>query len=148
MRMWQRDYPDGSFGSVVEAEDGWVGNRFEEAFLFQKSIDKRTYDDHLARLREDLTLAEMRRNEAHTEQLDVEGVLAFAEHVLSHAASLWTNANLADRGALQQALFPNGLAWSETGFGTAVTCSAFSYLQTVPTFEEGVASPPGFEPGF
>lgn len=121
-------------------------DRVEEAFLFQRSIDRQTYDSRLSKLREELALAEIQRSEAHVEQLDVEGVLAFAEHVLTRASALWSNASLNDRRALQQAIFPNGLPWTSAGFGTAVTSSAFSYLRGLPAEGEGVASPAGFEP--
>ena len=51
---------------------------------------------------------------------DVEGVLTFAEHVLMNARSLWVNATSGDKRTLQRALFPEGLAWGASGFGTAV----------------------------
>jgi hypothetical protein len=87
----------------------------------------------------------MQRNELHLERIDVEGVLAFAEHVLMRAAALWSNASLDDR-SLQQAIFPNGISWTAAGFGTAVTSGAFSYLRGISDGSEGVASPAGFEP--
>lgn len=121
-------------------------DRVEEAFLFQRSIDRQTYDTRLAKLREELALAEMQRNDATRDQIDVEGVLAFAEHVLTRAAALWANANLQDRRALQHAIFPSGLSWTAQGFGTAVTSTAFSYLRELAGSSEGVASPAGFEP--
>ena len=102
----------------------------------------------MAKLREDLTLAEIERNAAQLEQIDIDGVLAFAEHVLSHSAAMWSAAGPAERAALQTALFPRGLEWTTDGFGTVVTSAAFSYLQTIGAKKSRVASPPGFEPGF
>ena len=64
------------------------------------------------RLRYDLTLAELERNEARIAETDVEGILAFAHHVMENATALWTNASADDRKALQGALFPTGLAWT------------------------------------
>ena len=62
-------------------------DRLDEAFLFERSIDIDTYDRHAEKLREELTLA--RSHSGQLEELDVEGILAFAERVLPRAADLW-----------------------------------------------------------
>jgi hypothetical protein len=93
-----------------------------------------------------LALVEIQRNEAQLERLDVEGVLAFAEYVLTRAAALWSNASLEDRRALQRAIFPDRISWTTEGFGTAVTSAAFSYLRGMSDDPEGLASPAGFVP--
>jgi hypothetical protein len=54
-------------------------NRLDEAFLFERSIDIETYDRHAEKLREELTLARIDRHSGQLEELDVEGILAFAE---------------------------------------------------------------------
>ena len=59
------------------------------------------------------------------EELDVEGILAFAERVLPRAADLWVQASLDQRQRLQQLFFPQGVAFDGNGFvGTAVTAPA------------------------
>ena len=113
----------------------------EEAYVLQRSIDSRSYGDLRDAIREELALAELQLSDARTEQVDVEGILAFAEHVIGNAASLWTNASANDRRALQQALFPSGLSWGPNGFGTAVTCLAFNALPFSKVEETKVASP-------
>jgi hypothetical protein len=52
----------------------------------------RTYDRHAEKLREELTLARIDRHSGQLEELDVEGILAFAERVLPRAADLWVHA--------------------------------------------------------
>ena len=116
----------------------------DERKLIERSIDHQSYSDLRDRVREDLAIAELERNRAQIEEVDVEGVLAFAEHVTGNSASLWTNASAPEKRALQSALFPEGLRWNRDGFGTPVTCRAFSYLRDVSTVPEGMASPPGF----
>jgi len=71
---------------------------------------------------------------------DVEGVLAFAEHVMVNATALWVNVAADGKRALQGALFPNGLEWDGQKFGTVVTCTAFSYLREISDSTERVAS--------
>ena len=49
------------------------------------------------------------------EELDVEGILAFAERVLPRAADLWVQASLDQRQRLQQLFFPEGVAFDGNG---------------------------------
>jgi hypothetical protein len=72
----------------------------------------------------------MERSEAQIEECDVEGLLAFAEHVIGNAAALWASALPGDRLALQRAFFPDGLVWNGARFGTVVTCLAFNTLES------------------
>ena len=51
----------------------------------------------------------MELSDAVTSQVDDEGVLAFAEHVLTNAALLWTEVALDRKQLLQQALCPHGI---------------------------------------
>jgi hypothetical protein len=56
-------------------------DRLDEAFLFDRSIDIDTYDRHAEKLREELTLVRIERHSGQLEELDVEGILAFADRV-------------------------------------------------------------------
>ena len=47
--------------------------------------------------------------DARLDQIDVEGLLGFAEYVLTNAARLWMEATAEQRPRLQRALFPEGL---------------------------------------
>ena len=47
-------------------------DRLDEAFLFERSIDIKTYDRHAEKLREELTLARIDRHSGQLEELDVE----------------------------------------------------------------------------
>ncbi len=90
-----------------------------------------------ARLREQMTLLKIDEHTSKLEELDVEGILAFAERVLPRTADLWVQSSLDQRQRLQQLFFPQGVAFDGNGFvGTAVTAPAFSYLQPVPNEKE------------
>ena len=66
------------------------------------------------------------------DELDVEGILAFAERILPRASDLWVQASLNQRQRFQQLFFPDGIAFDGKGFvGTGVTAPAFSYLRTI-----------------
>ena len=48
------------------------------------------------------------------DELDVEGILAFAERVLPRASDVWIQASLAQRQQLQKLFFPEGIASTES----------------------------------
>ena len=110
-------------------ERGEKLDRLDEAFLFERSIDIETYDRHAEKLREELTLARIDRHSGQLEELDVEGILAFAERVLPRAADLWVQASLEQRQRFQQLFFPDGIAFDGKGFvGTARNRTGFQLL--------------------
>jgi hypothetical protein len=122
-------------------------DRLDEAFLFERSIDIETYDRHAEKLREELTLARIDRHSGQLEELDVEGILAFAERVLPRASDLWVQASLDQRQRFQQPFFPAGIAFDGNRFvGTGATAPAFNYLREIRTENEGVVDLTGIEP--
>ena len=141
-----------SVRAVVARFDARVGSLeqrirdYNHAFVVEKSIDSASYSEMVARTREELAIAKIERSEAQIEESDVEGLLAFAEHVIGNAAALWMNASAQDRLALQRAFFPNGLVWDGAGFRTALTCLLFSDLRQAGDPRNGMASRAGFEP--
>jgi hypothetical protein len=57
-------------------------DRLDEAFLYAQTIDLKSNERQRDRLREELTLAQIDRHAESIEEIDVKGVLAFAERVL------------------------------------------------------------------
>ena len=122
-------------------------DRLDEAFLFERSINIETYDRHADKLREELTLARIDRHSGQLEELDVEGILAFAERVLPRASDLWVQASLEQRQRFQQLFFPDGIAFDGKRFvGTGATAPAFSYLREIGSGNEGLVDQTGIEP--
>ena len=80
-------------------------DRLDEAFLYERTIDIERYDRHRDKLREELTLVQMGRHGTELEELDVEGILAFAERVLPSASNLWVQSSLSQKQRLQQLFF-------------------------------------------
>jgi hypothetical protein len=109
-------------------------------------ITRETYQRQSNKISQDLALAEMALQDARLEQLDVEDIVAFAEHVLENAARLWLESPLDQKQRLQKTLFPSGTTFDGVAFGTAVTCSIFEPLRPVQAEEVSLASPTGFEP--
>jgi site-specific DNA recombinase len=123
-------------------------DRVEDAFLHARTINQGTYERQRDRISEELAVAELELHDAHHEKLDVEGVLGFGEYLMANLGRMWTEGSLVQRQQLQWAIFPEGLSFNGREFGTAPTCLAFMQLGDFASPEKGMASPPGFEPGF
>ena len=76
----------------------------DEAFLSERAIDIDTRDRHRDKLREQLSIAQMDRHASELEEMDLDGILAFAERVLPSAPNLWVQSSLAQKQQLQQLL--------------------------------------------
>ena len=121
-------------------------DRVVEAFLHQGLIDQATYQRQVAKIDEEIANADVAVHEARVDELDVQGILGFAEHLLSSAARMWCEASLDQRQRLQRVLFPQGVTYSPDGtFGTAETSVIFRLPQVLPTEKASEASPTGFE---
>lgn len=120
----------------------------EEAFIFRKAIDQESYTRQRDMLREELALASIDAQHAELDQLDIEGVLAFARRLVSDAARLWEEATPEQQQRLQAAFFPEGLAYSDGNFKTAPMCLAFRQIGASDSEISSLASPAGVEPAF
>ena len=112
----------------------------DDAWVYEKRIDSGTYERQRDKLREDIALCRIELEDARVEEIDVEGLLGFAEHVLGAAAGLWLEAPADAKQRLQRALFPEGLRFRDGRFGTAVTFFAFMGFSRFDRREEGLAS--------
>lgn len=123
-------------------------DRVVQAFVIDGKIDADAYNLGIGRLRDELAAAECELSDATLDEMEIEGVMTFAEYVLGNLASLWAGASAEDRVLLQYSMFPTGLVWDGGSFGTAATNSAFSWLRVIVEGKSSVASPTGFEPVF
>jgi hypothetical protein len=114
--------------------------------LFAQSIDATSYERQRDRLCEELTLAQIDHHAEAVDELDVEGILAFAERILPRASDLWVQASLDYKQRLQQLFFPEGIAYDGNRFNrTAVTAPLFNYLAPDQSAEESLVSPEGID---
>jgi site-specific DNA recombinase len=103
-------------------------DRLDEAFLYSESIDLTSYSRQRDKLREELTFAKVDHHTEAMDELDVEGILAFAERILPRASDLWVQASLDYKQRLQLLLLPEGIAYDGNRFNrTAATAPLFSY---------------------
>ena len=119
----------------------------DEAFLYSEAIDVTTYGRQRDKLREQLTFAKIDHHTDAVDELDVEGILAFAERILPRASDLWVQASLDYRQRLQQLFFPEGIAFDGNRFNrTAATAPPFNYLAPSESADQKMVSPEGIEP--
>jgi hypothetical protein len=122
-------------------------DKLDEAFLYAEAIDVSTYGRQRDKLREELTFAKIDHHADAVDELDVEGILAFAERILPRASDLWVQASLDYKQRLQQPFFPEGIAFDGNRFNrTAVTAPLFKYLAPSECADERVVSQEGIEP--
>ena len=106
-------------------------SRLDDAYIYRHAIDERSYTAKRDELREAIVLETLHASDAGEAAMDVEGMLAFAEHTVTHASALWTaETNTARRVALQWALFPTGIRTGKNGaIETPVTYAEFYELR-------------------
>ena len=81
------------------------------------------------------------------EELDVQGILTFAERVLPRAADLWVQATLNQKQRLQQLFLPEGILFDGNRLNrTAATAPFFKHVAPGQSAEESLVSPEGIEP--
>ena len=115
-------------------------------FVFQKLIDRVSYERKRDKLRQEQANVSAEMQSASVDELDVAGILSFAETAISNASATWSEVGLAQKQRLQQAFFPAGLEFNGSGFETAATCLAFNRLGASSGVKSRMASPTGFEP--
>jgi site-specific DNA recombinase len=108
--------------------------------------DQRTYAEQIARLTAEIDEVQAELRNAEVEHIELEAVLAFAERIITRPARLWLESSLDQRQRLQKTLFPNGVDFDGTAFGTGSTSLFFSLLAGFSEVESYLASPTGFEP--
>jgi hypothetical protein len=118
-----------------------------EAFVYQQTIDAETYKEQLDRIEDELAFASADAIDGDLEVADLEGTLAFAEHVITDPARAWAEFNAEQRRRFQKLVFPEGIAWGPgDGIGTAVTSRVFSYFREIRAAKSHLVAPTGLEP--
>ena len=82
--------------------------QLDDAWVYGKRINSGTYERQRDKLREDIALCRIELEDARVEEIDVEGLLGFAEHVLGAAAGLLAGGTRAREAAAPASLVPGG----------------------------------------
>jgi hypothetical protein len=122
--------------------------RLVHAFVYRSEIDRRTYQEQLDKLNEEIALAEIDERDARIEEIDIQAAVSFGEFVLLNAPRLWAESSLEQRLRLQHVLFPNGLQFDAGVYRTTATSIIFFNLETEHFEKEGLVALTGIEPVF
>lgn len=95
-------------------------DKLDEVFIFKAAIDQATYERQRNKLNEEIASVEISAYEVKTNELDIDAVLNFSQHVLLNAARLWVSFSLDQKQRIQKVIFPKGLTYLPEGFGTLV----------------------------
>ena len=124
----------GALASAQQRQLTTLGERKQrllDAYIHDRAIDRPTFQQQMDKLEEELANARLALAEAKYEDFDIEGVVAFAEQILSQPAKLWSEMSLDQRQRLQRVLFPSGIEiTADKQIGTADICSMFKVLDT------------------
>lgn len=120
--------------------------KLEDRFIYEDSISAEVYEEHRSRLGAELADAEIRLHDARIQEIDVEGVLDFALHLVVHADRLWLEGTLEQRQQIQRVLFPAGVLLRNEEVRTPGTSSFFCYLGEVAGAGKDLVAHTGFEP--
>lgn len=122
--------------------------RLIEGYL-DETIDPETYRQHLDRLGRQLRAAEAELQGVEVEELDVEGLLDFADEVLANAAQIWAEAGPDTKRRFEQALYPDGVVYDPAeAFRTVPPPFVFRPFEVATGAKSRVVAPTGFEPVF
>jgi hypothetical protein len=121
-------------------------DRLDQAFLFEKAIDRESYERQRDLLRDELAIAELDLPAAQNSEGSLASVLGFTGYFVSNVSSLWLEATPELKRQLQAAVVPTGIDWDGATFGTALTAPIFNVLGRFSSDVESVVSPEGIEP--
>ena len=127
--------------SQAEARKTTLVNRYLDG-----DVDKATYTEHVVRLTAEIEEVRAEIRNTDFEHMELEGVLAFADRLITRPTRLWVESSLEQRQRLQKTLFPTGVTFDGDGFGTDSRPLFFNLIEPDPNDSWGLASPTGFEP--
>jgi hypothetical protein len=133
--------------STAAGKDTRSSNAFTKKARAPRPRTAVSYSRQRDKLCEELTLAKIEHHTEAVDELDVEGILAFAERILPRASDLWVQASLDYKQRLQQLFFPEGIAFDGNRFNrTAATAPLSNYLAPSESADEKMVSRVGIEP--
>ena len=89
--------------------------RLENAYIYERAIDRERYDQHRAGLEQQLAAARVALADAQTDDLDLEGALRMASKVLTNAATVYTKMAPGNRRKFLGVLNPCGWEVERSG---------------------------------
>ena len=121
-------------------------DRLVEAFVHEQALDRATYDAHMARAEREIADLRNELAECSANLPDLAATLAFTESLLTDLAGWWGRLDMAGRAGLLHALYPKGLRYGQSGFGTSESPLLMGAQVARDAHELQEVPPAGFEP--
>jgi site-specific DNA recombinase len=122
--------------------------RLVEAFIYERAVDRGTYQEQVDKLNEETALAEIEEQDCRIQELDVEAAINLGEILLLNAPRLWSESSPDQKRRLQQAFFPDGVQFEDGEYRTAKTSLLFYQLGPEQPRKEDLVALTGIEPVF
>jgi hypothetical protein len=116
--------------------------------VYDRSIDRKAYQEECDRHDEELALAEIDETGLRLDEVDIETALSLAEFVLLNMARLWVELTTDQKQRLQQALFLCGVEFADGNYRTSHTSMILLNLQNGISPKEDLVALTGIEPVF
>ncbi len=113
-------------------------DRLVELYVYQQALAEEVYQEQMVKLSEAQTLVQLKLHDAQLDEIDIEAVLAFADHLALRADRMWIAASLDQRQRLQKVLYPEGLKTRENQIvRTTPSLLLFSLWEKPASFGRG-----------
>ena len=99
----------------------------------QGIFDAETAKEELNRIKEKITVLKLSRNELQIEEFDVEACVNYCLYFMVNVAKLWYEIKLSDKIKFQEMVFPNGISYDYSAFGTTKTADVYELKQLITT---------------
>ncbi len=129
--------------SEIQKELDWVVQSGRKGIL-PEHIVKEKVDE----LDKKLTLAKLQLNEIHTEELNIEALLAYGESFIRTLENSWYDAHPIIKVRLQRAIFPEGVIYKENAFSNSKISPAFEIIDLLGAENAKDVTPLEFESKF
>ncbi len=133
----------------LRREQSYIQERKQKAIdaMLDGRLDQSTYEDQMRRLGTQLDeVGTVILQAEGSSEDDAEIAPQFAWWFLEHVSGIWQTADVQRKARIQRAIFPQGLALTNEGFGTPQPVSVFNLLAGNHKHKDDLASPAGFEP--
>jgi hypothetical protein len=114
--------------------------------LARGTLDAASYRELRDEIDRDLAEARVALTEATSREIDVEGILDFAEATIVEPVKTWRNLGPRQKRVLQAAFFPAGVTFDGKVCRTDLTASFLAELRQIQEGNTRLASPTGVEP--
>ena len=129
--------------SELQKELDWVVDSGRKGILPEHIVKDKVND-----LDQKITLAKLQLTEIHTEELNVNALLAYAESFIRTLENSWFDARPNIKLRLQRAIFPEGVTYKENVFSNSRISPAFEIISTFGAENVKDVTPLEFESKF